>query len=192
MMGMAKVSVGTRFRRVPMYLFCLLALCAAPLHGQATGTLTLEVTVQSSISLVFESAPGGCVLDNSGTNNVGLYLGYAVFTGGGSYTGCGTMAKLSGGRYQVSTPFQVVVNKSNSSSPSYRLSSWLAALPPTDVSWVLNPDGNGNGTVLSTTQQYYETANAYGRRTEVLAVQVKNPVPQQMLGATINFMATAN
>lgn len=163
----------------------------AAAQAQGSGSLAISLTVQSSISLVFETSAGGCALTNSGTNDVGLYLGYAVFMGGGTYQGCGTLTKLNGARYQVSTPFDVVVTKANSASPNYRLSAWLSTLPPTDVAWVLNPDTNGNGTTLTTTQQYYTTTN-YGRLTQVLAVQVKNPVNSQTLAETINFMAMAN
>src|SRR3954468_21461597 len=110
--------------RIAMLVACLL-LATMPGWGQgqtSSAQLTVNLTVQSSISLIFQNNPavgsnGFCPLTNSGTNNVGLDLGTASFPGGSDSLACVAYAHVGGASYQVSSAFDVVVSKANSSSP---------------------------------------------------------------------------
>jgi hypothetical protein len=175
----------------------LLACCLAlPIAGQgqtgsARAQLTITMSVQSSISLIFQNNPavgttGFCPLTNSGTNNVGLELGTASFTGGDS-SPCVAYTHLTAAFYQVSSSFDVVVSKANSSSPNYRLAAEISAAPPANVVWLVN-----NVTLTNTGFTQLDASDNYGTITKTLQVQVKNPVPAQTLQETITFLATAN
>jgi hypothetical protein len=172
---------------------CLLAPVAGQCQGAtATAQLTITMSVQSSISLIFQNNPavgsnGFCPLSNAGTNNVGLDLGTASFTGGDNLS-CVAFTHLTAALYQVSSAFDVVVTKANTSSPNYRLAAEISTAPPANVFWLVNNTvlTNTAFTTLDTTDNY---ATAI---TKTLQVQVKNPVPAQTLQETITFLATAN
>ena len=172
-------------------LFCLCTLKAAQAQT-STAQLTITMNVQSSISLVFQNNanvgnPGFCPLTNAGTNNVGLDLGIASHAGNFHSSSCVNYQHISGGSYQVSSAFDVVVSESNSSSPNYRLAAEISTVPPTDVAWLVNNVTLSTGfTTLDTADSY--TANV----TKTLQVQVRNSVPAQTLQETITFLATAN
>ncbi len=159
----------------------------------SSAQLSINLTVQSSITLVFKDNPsvgnvGFCPLTNAGTNNVGLDLGTAAFPGNFHSLTCVNYTHLNGAVYQVSSAFDVLVSKSNSSSPSYRLAAQISTAPPANVVWLMDnvPLNNTAFTTLT-------TANNYGQAvTKTLQVQVKNNVPAQVLQETINFLATAN
>lgn len=166
---------------------------SVPASAQGSSAqLSVNLTVQSSISLVFQNNPsvgstGFCPLTNAGTNNVGLDLGTASFTGGASLA-CVNWARTGGpATYQVSSAFDVVVSKANTSSPNYQLAASLSSAPPANVTWLIN------NTTLSTAFATFQTTNTYATRvTETLKIQVKNNVPAQILQETITFLATAN
>ena len=173
---------------------CLLAgASAVPAHAQTSGgQLTVSLNVQSSISLIFQTNPaspaaGFCALTNSGTNNVGLDMGTAAFPGS-SYVGCGSYSHIGVASYQVTSAFDVVVSKANTSSPNYRLAAQISTVPPANVTWLVN------NVVLTTTGfTNLDAADNYGTPiTKTLQVQVKNTVPAQVLAETITFLATAN
>lgn len=172
-------------------------VCLA-MAGQGQGQtgsaqLTVTMTVQSSISLVFQNNPsvgtnGFCPLTNSGTNNVGLDLGTASFTGGDNLACVNFTKPVGPATYQVSSAFDVVVTKANSSSPNYRLAAEISTAPPANVTWLINNIAltNTGFTPLDASDNY---ATAI---TKTLQVQVKNNVPAQTLAETITFLATAN
>ena len=172
---------------------CLLAPVAGRCQGAtATAQLTITMSVQSSISLIFQNNPavgsnGFCPLSNSGTNNVGLDLGTASFTGGDNLS-CVAFTHLTGAFYQVSSAFDVVVTKANTSSPNYRLAAEISTAPPANVFWLVN-----NTVLTNTAFTQLDASDAYGTRvTKTLQVQVKNNVPAQLLQETVTFLATAN
>jgi hypothetical protein len=150
------------------------------------------LSVQSSISLVFNNNPnvgtaGFCPLSNAGTNTVGLDLGTAAFPGN-SYQGCGTYAHIGGATYQVSSSFDVLVTKSNSSSPNYRLAAQISTAPPNNVQWLIN-----NVALNNTGFTTLDNRDNYGQSvTKTLQVQVRNNVASGVLLETITFLATAN
>lgn len=178
--------------RIWFALFWLLALATLPARGQtASAQLSINLTVQSSISLVFNNNPsvgnpGFCPLTNAGTSNVILNLGSASFTGGA--TSCGNYIRRAGAAtYEVNSSFDVLVSKSNTSSPTFKLQAQLSTVPPANVTWLIN------NLPLTTVLQTLDTADTYGTAvTKMLQVQVKNNVPAQILQETITFLATAN
>jgi hypothetical protein len=157
-----------------------------------SGQLSITLNVQSSISLVFQDNPsvgtnGFCPLTNAGTNNVGLDLGTATFPGGSDSLACVAYTHVGSAMYQVSSAFDVVVTKANTSSPNYRLAAEISTLPPANVAWLVN------NVTLTTAFTQLDAADNYGQAiTKTLQVQVKNTVPAQVLAETITFLATAN
>jgi hypothetical protein len=173
-----------------------LLMLAAPtgVSAQASSAqLSINLTVQSSISLVFNDnsnvgSVGFCPLTNPGTNNVGLDLGSASFPGNFHSSTCVNYTHVGASFYEVSSAFDVLVTKSNSSSPSYRLAAQISTAPPANVVWLINniPLNNVAFTTL-------DLLDSYGRPvTKTLQVQVRNNVPAQILQETITFLATAN
>lgn len=189
-----RVSCVLRVKRFILTWCCLVGGMALPAYAQAsTGRLTVSLNVQSSISLIFKTNPaapsaGFCPLTNSGTNNVGLDLGIASFSGGSDSLACVAYAHIGGATYQVSSAFDVVVSKANSSSPNYRLAAEISTAPPANVTWLVN-----NIALSNTAFTQLDAADNYGTAvTKTLQVQVKNTVPAQTLAETITFLATAN
>lgn len=180
---------------IGVVVLCVAAVCLAlgtpaMAQTQASGTLTITATVQSSMSLVFMDnanvgTTGFCPLTNAGTNNASLNLGTASFTTGDSLP-CAKFAKIGAAAYDVSSAFDVLVTTANTNSPNYRLAVSMSTAPPANVTWMMN------ASTLTTAAQTIQAANPYGRTTETLHVQVKNSVPAQILTETIFFTATAN
>jgi len=177
-------------------LFALLVLFLLGAAGQAqtsSGQLSITMTVQSSISLIFQNNPsvgnaGFCPLTNAGTNNVGLDMGTASFPGNFHTSTCVNYQHLNAAFYEVSSAFDVVVSKSNSSSPNYRLAAEISTAPPVGVIWLLN-----NVTLSNTAFAQVDAGDTYDTPiTKTLQVQVRNNVPTQVLQETITFLATAN
>jgi hypothetical protein len=172
----------------------LLSLPAWSQAGQsATAQLTLSLTVQSSIGLIFQNnaavgSTGFCPLTNSGTNNVGLDLGTASFAAGSDSLACVAYSHIGAATYQVSSAFDVLVTKANSSSPNFRLAAEISAAPPANVTWLIN-----NTTLTNAAFTQLDASDSYGSLiTKTLQVQVKNNVPAQTLQETVTFLATAN
>jgi hypothetical protein len=180
-------------RQALLALAVLFLLGAAGQAQTSSGQLSITMTVQSSISLVFQNNPsvgnpGFCPLTNAGTNNVGLDLGTAAFPGSFHTATCVNYQHLNAAFYEVSSAFDVVVSKANSSSPNYRLAAEISTVPPNGVVWLLN-----NVTLSNTAFTQLDAADTYGSRiTKTLQVQVRNNVPAQVLQETITFLATAN
>lgn len=172
-------------------LLCLLG-AAAPAQS-SSGQLTITMNVQSSITLIFQNNPsvgtaGFCPLTNAGTNNVGLDLGVAAFPGNFHTSTCVNYQHITASFYEVSSAFDVVVSKANSSSPNYRMAAEISTPPPAGVVWLIN-----NVTLTTTGFSALDAADNYGAPiTKTLQVQVRNNVPTQTLQETITFLATAN
>jgi hypothetical protein len=160
--------------------------------GKGSAQLTISMNLQPSISLVFQNSsnvgnPGFCPLSNAGTNNVGLDLGStSLFSDSSS---CVSYTFNWGNwSYQVSSAFEVVVSKANTSSPNYQLSAEISTAPPSNVTWLLS-----NVTLSNTAFTVLDTADTYGQSvTKTLQVQVGLFAPAQTLQETISFLATAN
>jgi len=177
--------------KLVLVLCCVLYTIAGQCQT-STGQLTISMTVQSSINLIFQNNPsvgtnGFCPLTNSGTNNVGLDLGTASFTGGDSLA-CVGYIHLSGTTFQVSSAFDVVVTKANTSSPNYRLAAEISTAPPASVVWLVN-----GITLTNTAFTALDASDNYATAiTKTLQVQVRNTVAAQTLLETVTFLATAN
>jgi hypothetical protein len=186
-----RFNIGGLTRR--LLWSALVLLCCSAAHAQtSSGQLTITMNVQSSISLVFQNNvnvgnPGFCPLTNAGTNNVGLDLGTAAFPGSSHSSACVNYQHLTAAVYEVSSAFDVVVTKANSSSPNYRLQAEISTPPPANVTWLIN------NVTLTTAFTNLDAADNYGATiTKTLQVQVKNTVAAQTLLETITFLATAN
>ena len=175
---------------------CLCLLAAMPGRCQAqtsSAQLSISLSVQSSISLIFQNnaavgTTGFCPLTNAGTNNVGLDLGSASFPSGSDSLACVAYTHLGGAVYQVSSAFDVVVSKANTSSPNYRLAAEISSAPPANVTWMID-----NTTLSNASFAQIDSGDSYGQPiTKTLKVQVRNNVPAQVLQETITFLATAN
>lgn len=179
--------------RTVLFIGCCIVSSLPAWCQNGTAQLTISLTVQSSINLIFQNNPavgstGFCPLTNSGTNNVGLDLGIATFPGGSDSLACVAYSHVGGASYQVSSAFDVVVTKANSSSPNYRLAAEISAAPPANVTWLIN-----NITLTNTAFTQLDASDSYASAvTKTLQVQVKNNVPAQTLTETITFLATAN
>src|SRR5215813_8255126 len=177
MTAMLKLGVSSRLLLTGA-LLCLMSLASRA--QTSSGQLSISMTVQSSISLVFQNnanvnTPGFCPLTNAGTNNVGLDLGTASFPGSFHSSTCVNYQHIGGAVYEVSSAFDVVVSKANSSSPNYRLAAQISTPPPANVVWLLN-----NTVLTNASFAQLDAADAYGQRiTKTLQVQVKNNVPAQ-------------
>jgi hypothetical protein len=190
---MKESSINGLVLRTASLLLLMLAAGAAASAQTSSAQLSINLTVQSSISLIFKDNPnvgnvGFCPLTNAGTNNVGLDLGSASFPGSFHSSACVDYTHVGASFYQVSSAFDVLVTKSNSSSPSYRLAAQISTAPPASVVWLVN-----NVTLNSAGFTTLDTADAFGSPvTKTLQVQVRNNVPGQILQETITFLATAN
>jgi hypothetical protein len=168
----------------------LSALTAAAQNQSSVAYLHIDGNVMPAISLIFQNNPsvgttGFCPVSNSGSNMVGLDLGTASSTVPDSLA-CVQYSSFFG-YYLVSSGFDVVVSKTNSSSANYQLAAQISAAPPSGVTWLLN------GTTLTTAFTTIQTANNYAQPiTQTLRVLVNNSTPAQSLFETINFVATAN
>jgi hypothetical protein len=196
---MLEIKMGGNFsfggKRALLALAALMLFVASiPAQAQTgSGQLTINMTVQSSITLIFQNNPavgttGFCPLTNAGTNNVGLDMGVAAFPGSFHTSTCVNYQHVGASFYQVSSAFDVVVTKTNSSSPNYRLAAEISTAPPVGVIWLIN-----NVTLTTTGFTALDAADNYATPvTKTLQVQVRNNVPTQTLLETITFLATAN
>src|SRR5215472_10541533 len=135
---------GTLAPQIRLLLISCVLLAAMTARAQSAGAqLTLSMTVQSTIGLIFQNnaavgTNGFCPLTNSGTNNVGLDLGIASFPGGSDSLSCVAYTHIGTASYQVSSAFDVLVTKANTSSPNYRLAAEISTAPPANVVWQVN------------------------------------------------------
>jgi hypothetical protein len=186
-----RFNLGGKQAVLMLGVLCLLAASAGA--QTSSGQLSITMNVQSSISLIFQDNPsvgtaGFCPLTNANTNNVGLDLGTAAFPGNFHTSTCVNYQHLTAAFYEVSSAFDVVVTKANSSSPNYRLAAQISTPPPTGVIWLIN-----NVTLTDTGFSALDATDNFGQRiTKTLQVQVRNNVPAQILQETITFLATAN
>lgn len=187
-----RLNRGNTARLIVVALCCVLYTISGQCQT-STGQLSISLTVQSSISLVFQNNPsagtnGFCPLTNSGTNNVTLDLGTASFTPASDSLACVAYSHISANTYQVSSAFDVVVTKANTSSPNYRLAAEISTAPPANVVWLVN-----NVTLTNTAFTQLDASDNYSQAiTKTLQVQVGNAVPAQAMAETVTFLATAN
>lgn len=168
-------------------LFVALALAMPILSAAqttASGTLAVNATVQSSISMVFNSDASGVALGNAGTNAATLNFGNISAYGA---LAANVARSVGGSSFTVSTPFDVQVNKSNSASANYSLTAQLNTADAVN-GWALGGSAvtSGSATTLTNTGSYGANS-AY-----TLALTVPFASGAAAISNTINFVATAN
>lgn len=174
--------------RVVLAVCLVVLLTRLPARAQGQGSTSLDVGIElvSSISLVFDTSSGGCPLANSGTNSVGLNLGWANNTGGhlscATYTCTGNPCT----RYTLTTPFGLDVEVTNSTSTQYGLRVWISTANITGVTYRL-----GTHTLPYARPGTATQTNSYGLFQESLQVRVNNTVAARVLSFTVQFEATA-
>jgi hypothetical protein len=150
----------------------------------ASGTLAVTATVESSISMVFNSNASGVALGNAGTNAATLAFGNISAYGA---VAANVTRSVAGGNLTVSTPFDVRVDKSNTASPAYTLTAQLAAADALNT-WAL-----GATTITSGAPASIGAANGYAANiTYTLGLTVPLASAAGVISNTINFAATAN
>lgn len=173
--------------KAKLFTLLLAAVLAMPILSAAqtaSGTLTVNATVQSSISMAFNSDPSGVVLSSgAGTNAATLDFGNISAYG----TLPGTIARTVGASsFTVSTPFDVLVSQANGSSLSYTLKAQLNSADSN--TWALGAIGITTASAATLT-----SSGSYGSNS---AYTLKLTVPFSSSAAlitnAINFTATAN
>ncbi len=162
-----------------------LLLPSAAMAQTASGTLTVTATVQSSINLVFNSNASGVALTGSGTNAATLAFGNVSAYGA---VGANITRTVGATSFTVSTPVDVLVSASNSTSANFTLTAQLNAADGSNT-WQYGTTTITNGSAASVT-----ATGTYGT---ALTGPVALTIP---LGSTtglsinnaINFVATAN
>lgn len=153
----------------------------------ATGTLTVTATVTGSINLVFNSDPSGVALSSgAGTSNAALDFG--------NVSAFGTLAtnvsrpSVTATNFTVSTPVDVLVTKTNSTSASYTLTTQLNSADASDT-WAAN-----GATFTNATSGTATATGAYGSNVPVtLAITIPfTTASGTVISNIVNFTATAN
>jgi hypothetical protein len=175
----------TKAKLITIFLAAALAMpILSAAQTTASGTLAVNATLQSSISMVFNSDAAGVALGSAGTNAATLNFG--------NISAYGTLAanvsrSVGATSFTVSTPFDVLVTKSNSASANYSLTAQLNAADAVN-SWAL-----GGSAVASGAPTTLTAAGTYGSSTAYsLALTVPMSSNAPSISNTINFVATAN
>lgn len=150
----------------------------------ASGTVVVNATVESSISMVFNSDGSGVPLAGGNSNAATLNFGN-ISAYGALSPNVGRV--VGGANFTVSTPFDVLVNASNTAVANCKLTAQLAANDATNT-WVL-----GGVTVTNAAPATINGTNGYGVNTPyTLALTVPLASSAGAISNTINFTATAN
>ena len=175
-------------KRTSLLTLAIAGMLLLPVMASAqtsSGTLTISATVQSSISMYFTTNGSGVSLTGSGTNAATLAFG--------NISAYGTLAanvsrSVGATNFTVSTPFDVSVEKSNSSSANFSLTAQLGSADATNT-WALGATTitNGSAATVAATGSYGAAGSAY-----TLNLTVPLAASAGAIGNTINFVATAN
>lgn len=174
----------TKAKLITLILAAALAMPVISAAQTASGTLAVTATVQSSISMVFNTDTNGVALTGTGTNAATLPFGNISAYGTLSANVSRTVAASS---FTVSTPFDVLVSMANSSSANYTLKAQLNSADAVNT-WALSGTGIGSATQATLTSTgTYGSAAAY-----TLALTVPFSSAASSISNTINFVASAN
>ena len=156
----------------------------------ATGNLTVNMTVQSSISFVFlqsssAGTQGTCSITGAGSSTASLNFGIANISGDNQ--SCVSFSSSGTTSYTLSNNIYYKVTQSNTSSGSYSVTASLPTLPVSGVTWKASSE------TLSASPVSITTNASYGNQESVyLQVTVLSTVTTSNLSQAINFTATAN
>ena len=174
-------------KKLTLALVALVLLLPVAAMAQANGSLTVNVTVASSISLVIDKAPAGPALANgAGTSSATLTLNGVSAYGAPL---AGTTVSLGTSDFTVTAPFAVKVALWNSASANYNVAAQLTSAPPAGWAWAIGtfPISNGSTTTVATNQGYGTD--------QVLNLGITIPqtaAAGPQISNTINLTATAN
>ena len=177
--------VRTRFALAAMVMASVLAF-AGEARAQATsaGVLTVTATIESSISLTFETDAAGVSLAGAGTSTA--TLAYGTVSAFGTIATANVSRTVGASDFTVSSPFGVKVVKANSSSANYTLQAALGSADATNT-WTID------STDLTTSNQTLGASYSYG---SAVAHTMKLTVPftasAGAVSKTVNFTATSN
>lgn len=150
----------------------------------ASGTLAVSATVQSSLSMVFNTDASGVALGNAGTNAATLNFGNISAYGA---LAANVTRSVGATSFTVSTPFDVQVSKSNSASASYSLTAQLASVDAVN-GWAV-----GGAAVSAASPTTLTNAGTYGSNVSyTLALTVPFSSGASSISNTVDFVATAN
>ena len=156
----------------------------------ATGSLTVSMTVQSSISLEFlqsssAGTQGTCSITGAGSSTASLNFGIANISGDNQ--SCVSFSNNGTTSYTLSNNIYYKVTQSNTSSGSYSVTASLPTLPVSGVTW------KASSQTLSASPVSITSNASYGNQESVyLQVTVLSSVTTSNLSQSINFTATAN
>jgi hypothetical protein len=153
----------------------------------SSGTLAVSAELASSIDVTFVSDASGVTLGGTGTAAATLDFGSVSRFGAAPTHVTKTVQGTTS--ITVSTPFDVLVNESNSASDTYTLSAVLTTTDATNV-WTIDsvPVPTTPSTPLAVT-----TTGAYGSgASHTLALVIPDSELGQTISNTIDFVATAN
>ncbi|HLW53091.1 MAG TPA: hypothetical protein VKW06_09630 [Candidatus Angelobacter sp.] len=163
------------------------SMAVAQAGNTASGTLTVTATVNSSINLVFNSDAAGVAL-SSGAGTNAATLAFGNVSAFGAIAAGITRTVVAGTSFTVSTPVDVLVTKSNSTSANYTLKAQLGAADATNT-W-----GVAGNTVTSASAATITATGTYGSNAaEAVAITIPfTTASGSVISNTINFTATSN
>ncbi|HEV2989587.1 MAG TPA: hypothetical protein VG759_14185 [Candidatus Angelobacter sp.] len=175
-----------------------LALVALLLWGPAlfaqtaTGTINATLVNKSGLALVFDTAPGGVALGNSGTSAASA--GFGIISAFGPLSAGVTRPSVGPATFTVQTVFDVNVIEGGLASANYTLAANLAAAAATGMSYKID------AVTLTTAAQTIQANGTYnadvshnlGLVVSMAAPGAGGPNVGFPITATINFTATAN
>lgn len=166
-------------------LFLMPGLASA--QGQtSSGTLAVSAELQSSITLSFVSDANGVSLTGSGTNAASLGFGsVSRFTSPPAH-----VTQVNGATsFTVSTPFDVLVLKSNVTSANYALSAQLQTVDATN-SWTIDTFVVATNPTAPTSLTVTGVYASNVPHTLILTIPYSEGTAT--ISNSINFLATAN
>jgi hypothetical protein len=177
-----------------MITFAALLAAFSMLSGRAwaqsgdtsSGSLAVTATVNSSISMVFDSDATGVTLSAEGSSSPTLAFGNVS-----AYESLGThVSRTVNGttNYTISTPFDVKVTQANSSSGNYTLTAQLASADANDT-WKVD-----SATVTDGSAAQVTATGTYGSdQSHTLYLTIPfTTTDSTAISNTINFVATSN
>jgi subtilase family serine protease len=167
-------------------LFFVFALFVEVADAQTgSGTLSITANVQSSIKLTFLTDASGMAVTGTTTSTASLPMGNVSMNSG---TVPANVTKTLNGAvsFNLSTPFDILVNLANSSSTTYTLSAMLTAADAVNV-WTIGATDISSGASFA-----LASAGVYGT---AVPYTFKLTLPATAIGSvsnTIVFTAVAN
>jgi predicted secreted protein len=170
-------------RALIISLLAVPAIASASELDEASGTMTVTGTVESSISLTIESAGG--TTSGTGTAAATSALG-SISKYGSAPTGF-TLAR-GASDWTLSSTVGVKVEKANLMSDDYTLVAQLGASPASGITWKLNGStlSDSAGTTLTSTGTYGSTGSYSWD------IVVADSAAAAAIDNTVSFTATSN